>query len=203
MDSSSVIWEKTMDLLKDELSQMSFESWIKPIRPIGISGNEISLCVPNSAVKDMLLQRYGEIVTSTLRSVSLSNELTPSYILEKDLQFDTDVEKSRINAQLNSKYTFSSFVVGKSNQLARAASVGAAETPGKLYNPLFLYSGTGLGKTHLMHAIGNYILEHNPSFNVMYVTSERFTNDLILSIQSGRNSEFREKYRGGRCTALG
>lgn len=195
MDSCSAIWEKTVDVLKDELSQMSFESWIKPIRPISISGNEITLCVPNSAIKDMLTQRYGEIVISTLRSVTLSKELYPSYVLEKDLQPKTDSDK-RINTQLNAKYTFSSFVVGKSNQLARAASIGVAESPGKRYNPLFLYSGTGLGKTHLMHAIGNYILEHNPSANVMYVTSERFTNDLILSIQTGRNTEFREKYRG-------
>ena len=134
-----------------------------------------------------------------------NKEFNISFLLEKDLNENKEKEEENIiyninsaKANLNPKYTFESFIVGDSNKFAYMAAVSVAENPGKTYNPLFLYGGVGLGKTHLLHAVGNYLNEHRPDLNVLYVTCEKFTNDFVESIRSGKdqsNLDFRDKYR--------
>lgn len=194
-NNTSVIWTRTTGLLKDELSEISFRKWIVPIRPLSLEGDRVILEVPSQDFCATLQNRYNKLLVEALREAAHHEDLTAVYITADSNRKKREQPRPKQNSQLNPRYTFSSFVVGKSNQLARAASMGAAEKPGVLYNPLFLYSGTGLGKTHLMHSIGNYIYESNPEASIMYVTSERFTTDLINAVQTGQNEEFRERYR--------
>lgn len=199
-NSTSIIWNRTAGLLRDELSDVSFKKWIIPIKPVSLERDHVILEVPSNDFIVTLEERYNHMVLDALRSASHDDNITAVYVTPDSPEVNK-LHKQRLNASGNAnnllkpRYTFNTFIVGRSNQLARAAAIGAAESPGNLYNPLFLYSGTGLGKTHLMHAIGNYIFENNPSANIMYVTSERFTIDLISSLQTGRNEEFRERYR--------
>lgn len=194
--AAEVLWDRTVDLLKDELSQVSYEVWIQPLKAISLLGEKLTLQAPTALIRDTVQKRYADMIIQSLHAIDGGAGLEPVYILSSEEVKPKPAPRPNPNLALNPRYTFSTFVVGRSNQFARAASIGAAESPGNRYNPLFIYSGTGLGKTHLMHAIGNYISEHNPYANIMYVTSERFTIDLISSLQSGRNAEFRERYRG-------
>lgn len=199
------VWDKTLKLIKTELTEVSFNTWLKTIDPICIKGNKFVLSVPNDFNKEILENRYVSLISNALKHVTnkdyqlefiTPNELSKYEFSENQenpqrfnpsLEFDTP--------RLNPKYVFDEFVIGNSNRFAHAASLAVAESPAKAYNPLFIYGGVGLGKTHLMHAIGHYILEQNPSSKVVYVTSEKFTNELINSIKDDKNTEFRDKYR--------
>lgn len=197
-NSTSVIWNRTAGFLRDELSDLSYSRWIKPIRPVSFEAGRVVLEVPNTDVQETLQTRYSDLMLDALRMATNDEEAMPVYVTPSEAPRVADSPRERLQAMhnpLKPRYTFDTFVVGKSNQLARAASMGAAESPGRLYNPLFLYSGTGLGKTHLMHAIGNTVYKNNPNANIRYVTSEHFTSDLIFSLKNGQNVEFRERYR--------
>lgn len=200
------LWDKTLDIIKSELSEVSFNTWIKSCEPISISSDTLKISVPNSFTQDILDKRYKDLVANSIKAVC-SKLYTIEFIIMSD-NYDKDEIKSNnprksksiivndeMSSTLNPKYTFNSFVIGNSNRFAHAASLAVAESPAKAYNPLFIYGGVGLGKTHLMHAIGHYILDGNPNAKVVYVSSEKFTNELINAIKDDKNEEFRNKYR--------
>lgn len=199
------IWDKTLKLIKTELTEVSFNTWLKTIDPVCIRGTKFVLSVPNEFNKEILENRYVALISNALQQIS-NREFQLEFILPNELSkfeaTETNVNPQKFtNTQdfdtpkLNPKYVFDEFVIGNSNRFAHAASLAVAESPAKAYNPLFIYGGVGLGKTHLMHAIGHYILDQNPASKVVYVTSEKFTNELINSIKDDKNTEFRDKYR--------
>ncbi|MFZ5353897.1 MAG: chromosomal replication initiator protein DnaA [Bacillota bacterium] len=194
------IWDKTLEIIKVELTEVSFNTWLKAIQPILITENSFSFSVPDDFTKGILEARYVTLIRNALKQVT-SHYFDIKFVLAtEENQIEQVPEKSveadeQTNSSLNPKYTFDTFVIGNSNRLAHAASVAVAESPAKAYNPLFIYGGVGLGKTHLMHAIGHYIIKQNKKAKVVYVSSETFTNELINSIRDDRNVEFRNKYR--------
>ena len=198
------LWDKTLDIIKSELSEVSFNTWIKSCEPMSISSDTIKISVPNSFTQDILDKRYKDLLVNSIKVVCSKLYKIEFIIMSDDYDNDEnntpEVSKSIIvndemSSTLNPKYTFKSFVIGNSNRFAHAASLAVAESPAKAYNPLFIYGGVGLGKTHLMHAIGHYILASNPNAKVVYVSSEKFTNELINAIKDDKNEEFRNKYR--------
>lgn len=193
------LWQESLKLIKAELTDVSFNTWIKTIEPLTIKDNTVILCVPNDFTKGILESRYTNLVANAIKKVSSKN-YNINFIMESEI--DRYIDKSKKESEnfdsspmLNPKYTFDTFVIGNSNRFAHAASLAVAEAPAQAYNPLFIYGGVGLGKTHLMHAIGHYILSQNSNTKVLYVTSEKFTNELINSIRDDKNEEFRNRYR--------
>lgn len=196
------LWQKTLNLLKNELTEISFNTWIKTIEPISISQNTIYLGVPAEFNKGILESRYSVLIKNAVRQIT-----SREYAIEFAIPSQDDNKKysagqgemgnneESIVSLLNPKYTFDTFVIGNGNRFAHAAALAVAESPAKAYNPFFIYGGVGLGKTHLMHAIGHFILSQNPSQKVLYVSSEKFTNELINAIKDDKNEEFRSKYR--------
>ena len=190
---------KAKELLKGEVTGISYNTWIKDLEIASIDNNEIVLLAQNPVHLDMLESRYLDLIQNTFRFIT-NVDYNIKMVLEDDKKSGEevvikDLPTTYSNSNLNPKYTFDSFVVGDNNRFAHAAALAVAEAPAKAYNPLFLYGGVGLGKTHLMHAIGNEILKNNKNSNVLYVTSERFTNHLINAIKDGKNEAFRNKYR--------
>ena len=202
------LWEKTLNIIKGEMSEVSFNTWIKSCEPISISSNTIKISVPNSFTQDILEKRYKDLVVNSIEA-ACSKLYGVDFIVASDIQEVDEKEEKNTNlddkssvtvndemsSTLNPKYTCDSFVIGNSNRFAHAASLAVAEAPAKAYNPLFIYGGVGLGKTHLMHAIGHYALQNNSNAKVVYVSSEKFTNELINAIKDDKNEEFRNKYR--------
>lgn len=191
------IWNRTLDLLKDEMTDISYNTWILTIEPISIDSNTITLGVPADFQKGILESRYSYLIKNSLKQITHKDYniyfTVPSQAQVKPAAQDYSEDTSGLI--LNPKYTFDTFVIGNGNRFAHAASLAVAEAPAKAYNPLFLYGGVGLGKTHLMHAIGHFVLSQNPSLKVLYVSSEKFTNELINAIKDSKNEEFRYKYR--------
>lgn len=195
LDSISTIWEKVKELLGDEVSKVSFDTWIKPITPVMYDGKKVTLRVPFGVNKNMIMTKYFSLIESCLESAT-GERLEIEVNVEEDEKAAAQGDDWVVeNNELNPKYTFSSFVVGNNNQLAYVASLAVAERPGTTYNPLFLYGGSGLGKTHLMQAIGNYYLENYPDKKILYTTSEKFTYELVTAIREKTNQAFRNKYR--------
>lgn len=192
------IWTKTLELLKNEMTEISFNTWILTIEPISMDSNTINLGVPADFQKGILESRYSFLIKTTLKQITHRdyniNFIIPSQTPVSKPQV-TDYNDESSASFLNPKYTFDTFVIGNGNRFAHAASLAVSEAPAKAYNPLFLYGGVGLGKTHLMHAIGHFVLSQNPSSKVLYVSSEKFTNELINAIKDDKNEEFRYKYR--------
>ncbi|MBA5852000.1 chromosomal replication initiator protein DnaA [Clostridium sp. cel8] len=198
------LWDKALNIIKNGLTEVSFNTWIKSITPISIEKNTIKLSVPNELTRGVLNNKYKDQITKALKILT-SKKYNIEFLISEDDEAITSDELNKIknknksntksDTMLNPKYTFDSFVVGNSNRFAHAASLAVAESPAKAYNPLFIYGGVGLGKTHLMHAIGHYILKNNKSLKVVYVSSEKFTNELVNSIKDDKNVEFRNKYR--------
>lgn len=198
---------KTKELLKDEVTPISFNTWFKTLQIQSISNNHIVFTAVSEFQKDMIENKYNSLLLNTLSYITNKNWTFSVIDLSKDEEENMEVviseKKSNVSetelelnhSSLNPKYTFDTFVVGNNNRFAHAASLAVANSPGNSYNPLFLYGGVGLGKTHLMHAIGNRVLEDNNSSNVLYVTSEKFTNQLINAIKDNKNEIFRNKYR--------
>lgn len=193
------IWQKALNILKKEFtSEVGFNTWIEPIEPISMNSDTVILCVPNEFLVKILDSRYSLLIQAAIQQITLKEYtikfVLPSFVKEQASD-EISVTENTINPMLNPKYTFDKFVIGNNNRFAHAAALAVAEAPAKAYNPLFLYGGVGLGKTHLMHAIGHYVLSQNPRTRVLYVSSEKFTNELINSIKDDRNEEFRNKYR--------
>ena len=197
------IWAQFLEQLKGtDISPVSISTWFLPMKPLKIEGNYFYITVPNAFIKNFLTnnKNYQDTILHILQNIT--GQLFELIILE-DSEMGSNVEPVTPNlsqtidkSRLNPKYTFDSFVVGKANEFAHAASLAVAENAEAAHsNPLFIYGGVGLGKTHLMQAIGHFMLKHDNNKRVLYVTSEQFTNELVNSIQTRRNEEFREKYR--------
>ncbi len=198
-DEIDEIWKRTCAPLKDALAEVSYETWIATLKPLDAVGDRFLLEASTPFHRNMITSRYSELVRNALRAATRRD-----YELEVYLPGETAGDRRRPEPEpgigayangLNPKYTFDTFVIGNSNRFAHAASLAVAESPADAYNPLFLYGGVGLGKTHLMHAIGHHMLRENPAIKLVYITSENFTNELISAIQNNRNTEFRERFR--------
>ena len=192
---------KAKELLKDETTKISYETWIKNLEIQSADNNNIVLLATSTFQKDAIEARYHDLLTNTFNFITnkdcsvsiISKEEVPATSESAPVSIDANYGYS--NSTLNPKYTFDSFVVGNNNRFAHAAALAVAEAPATSYNPLFIYGGVGLGKTHLMHAIGNSILKNNRDSKILYVTSEKFTNQLINAIKDNKNEQFRTKYR--------
>ncbi len=201
-------WEEIKITIKKEydLSDISFKTWIAPLKFYEVDNNIVKIVIPSDQAQSVsyISSKYKSYFQVSI-SEMFNQEYDISFLLEKDLNNNTEKEKENIiyninsvKANLNPKYNFDTFVVGSNNKFAHSAALAVAESPGEVYNPLFLYGGAGLGKTHLMHSIGHFILEQNPEMKVLYVNSESFTNEVIESIRSGNAASMtnlREKYR--------
>lgn len=194
---------KAKELLKEETTRISYETWIKGLEIQSQNDNNIVLLTSNEFQKNIVYSKYHDLLTNTFNFLT-NMECTVTIVSKEELEQTLNEPTSNIlpeppinygSTNLNSKYTFSSFVVGNNNKFAHAAALAVAEAPASSYNPLFIYGGVGLGKTHLMHAIGNEILKNNKNAKVLYVTSETFTNQLINAIKDNKNDQFRNKYR--------
>ena len=194
-------WEKTLEILKPELSEVSFETWFLPLTPLKIdeSASLIYLRPAEEIQQSILTNRYLHILEASIKSA-----FGKKYSVVFDVVNSTP-KKSSSGSSLdnnfkheyyfNPRYNFSSFVVGSNNKYAHAAAVAVAEAPSEAYNPLFIYGGSGLGKTHLMHSIGHFILKNSPNLKVLYVSSEMFTNEFIDALGKRKMHEFKNKYR--------
>ena len=198
-------WDFILSTFKEEhdIQDISFNTWIKPLKVYKLDGNVITLTYSSSEMGIVYIEkRYLKFLEITICEV-MNKEYTVRLIsLEEKDEEELKKKISSVSTtnnvatqNLNPNYTFNTFVVGTNNNLAHAASLAVAETPGKIYNPLFIYGGAGLGKTHLMQAIAHFIIASDPSKKVLYVTSETFTNELIESVKTNKNTEFRNKYR--------
>ena len=195
-------WEAILSIIELETSSVSFNTWFKDTQILDIQDNILILSVKNEFTKEILNTRYLELIRNSALQV-LNKEYTIKFVLPNE---QTNLEQNNRKTEqvqdplnnpsnLNPRYVFDSFVVGNSNRMAHAAALAVAEAPARAYNPLFLYGGVGLGKTHLMHSIAHFILDQNPNAKVIYASSEKFTNELINSIRDDKNESFRNKYR--------
>lgn len=205
------IWEKTVNLLKDKISEQNINTWIKPIVLIDIKNSVVEAEVPNKFIKDWIKENYQKLIEETLDIQGYKNHRLNlsinKQIKKTNKEISTEpreeVKEKRINENIkeieipniNPKYTFDTFVSGSSNQFAHAAALAVSNNPATTYNPLFIYGGVGLGKTHIIHAIGNQILKDNKSMKICYYSSEKFTNELINSLRHAKMDEFRNKFR--------
>lgn len=204
-------WDDILLHLKKEheIMDVSFKTWLVPLKVHAVEGHVVKILAPDANFITYIRKKYGLILQVTIEEVT-GFSCTVEFITEDSIKSKEKPEKQLIpaaadinqtalqNANLNPRYTFDTFVVGANNNLAHAAALAVAESPGEVYNPLFIYGGVGLGKTHLMHSIAHFILKNNPEAKILYVTSEKFTNELIDAIRNKNNistTEFREKYR--------
>ena len=214
------LWEHVLTQLKPELKDETFDLWLKPLRAIRSEGNEFVLQVPNRFFSDWIKAHYQARIEALLsemagKTLQLSFETQGDESFSKPPQeniISTDVKLTSGSAlkthsfadelRLESKYNFKNFVVGPSNRFAEAAAEAVAKDPGRTYNPLFIYGGVGLGKTHLLHSIARHISQNNPTHRVMYVPSERFINEFIDAIRFEKMKDFRAKYRSVDCLLI-
>ncbi len=204
MDNINDLLIKAKDLLKNETTQITFDTWIQPLEIKSFDDNTIILIASTSFQKDTIESKYIDLITNTFNYITnkkctviikLKNEITENIDKQPENNNVFVNNKTILNSGLNPKYTFDTFVVGSNNKFAQAAAMGVAENPGSKFNPFFIYGGVGLGKTHLMQAIGNEVLRNNPNASVLYVSSENFTNQLINALKDQSMDKFREKYR--------
>jgi len=210
-------WKEAYNIIKENVSEQNFETWIKPLRIMSIDEQDARLAVPNRFFRDWLTDNYQNVIADSLRAATgrsyridfvITHEkrqqenLAVSLPAEKDSRPPKKSLRVQPLTSLNPNYTFERFVIGASNQFAHAASVAVAEQPAKNYNPLFIYGGVGLGKTHLLNAIGLHTLTTNPDMNVFYVSAESFMNELINCIRFDKMPKFREKYRNIECLLI-
>lgn len=203
MSTLETVWPKILEGLQHDLSETSYNTWVHPVIPLSLNNDQLLIQVPSPIHKN-----YWErnIMTKFLENSYrlFEREIIPKLVVEGDESLTAAphtpptaevIEEDATNSVLNPKYTFDTFVIGKGNQMAHAAALVVAEEPGSIYNPLFFYGGVGLGKTHLMHAIGHQLLTNNPKAKIKYVSSENFTNDFITSIKNNEMDKFRQEYR--------
>lgn len=217
------IWVRCKDKLKESFNEKVFNVWIKPIMPLEVTDTYYKVAVKNDFFKTMLEENYAQVIEGVLAGIMSKNikliietmdngssgseaaEEMPAVPAKREQQQlfneNTSVQQPD-ESNLNPKYVFETFVIGNSNRFAHAAAQAVANDPAHAYNPLFLYGGVGLGKTHLMHAIGNRIKQNNPSMEVLYTSSEKFTNEIINSIQNKTTEAFRQKYRNIDCLII-
>jgi chromosomal replication initiator protein len=192
------LWSRLLAVLEGQVPESALESWLRPCRLLAVDGNRLRVVAPNKFTRDWIGEHHVGTIQAAARTVLGGN---PQVSIEMDAEPERSSTTSRERIpgaaldDLTPRYTFGSFVVGSSNQFAQAACQAVAELPGKAYSPLFLYGGVGLGKTHLLHAVGHEMARLHPSLRLLYLSSERFTNELINAIRYDRTGEFRAKYR--------
>src|SRR5207247_7666627 len=224
MDATHV-WRAALGELQVSLSPANYETWLRDTQLLDVDEQRFRIAVPNGFAKDWLETRYRSLISQTLARIvgysvqveffvgaadpvsdgapadEAQGSLPPQPVAQASAPSpQVRLESTRVGGEggasnINPRYTFANFIVGSANRLAHAASLSVAERPGHAYNPLFLYGGVGLGKTHLMHAIGNQVIAKFPRKKVVYATSEKFTNEFITSIQTGKFDDFRARYR--------
>ncbi len=188
-------WQRVLEIIQPEMVGISFDTWVKPLTPISMDDSTIYLKASSQFQKNTVDIKYKELIKIGFKHVT-NKDYSINIVLDNVQEAEPKEQKISVtNNPLNPKYTFDTFVIGENNRFAHAAALAAAESLGKAYNPLFLYGGVGLGKTHLMHAIGNFVLTQNSDAKVLYITSEKFTNELINAIQNNTTEDFRNKYR--------
>ena len=196
-------WDEILRHVRDEhdLSEVSFSTWIRPLRIHEVEDSVVTILVPTEQVGlDYVSKRYKLPIKAAIGELTGLN-CEVYFVLPEDIEKTASEKEARqlsLGVGLNPRYTFDTFVVGSNNQFAHAASLAVAESPGSMYNPLFIYSGAGLGKTHLINSIAHFILQNHPEMKLLYVTSEQFTNDVIAAIRNGNQpvlNKMREKYR--------
>ena len=206
MDNINDLLNKAKDLLKEETTEITYATWINPLEIKSFNDNTVILIASTSFQKDTLESKYLDLITNTFNFITnkkckvvikLENEALEDETPENNNVFanNTNLAGSGLKSGLNPKYTFDTFVVGNNNRFAQAAAMGVAENPGSKWNPFFIFGGVGLGKTHLMHAIGNEVLKQNPNASILYISSESFTNQLINALRDQSMDKFRDKYR--------
>jgi chromosomal replication initiator protein len=204
MDSQKdQLWQEVLAVIQTKISLPSYNTWLKSTKASEFTDRTLVISTPNNFAKEWLESRYTRLIRDTVYEC-IGKQVEVLFINEEDIQepsepprklvLQTPVQEDNPN-MLNPKYTFETFVIGPGNRFAHAASLAVAEAPANAYNPLFLYGGVGLGKTHLMHAIGHYVQENNPGMRVLYISSEKFTNEFINAIRDNRGESFRVKYR--------
>lgn len=211
------VWQNVLKIIEREImTPVSYKTWFVPIKPVRLDGETLTLSVPNQMIKDLLDQKYMDLLVNSASHIldqKIDIDIQVGHVPEKKSvpeEKKPEVKKVETpqptppvretpdknnNGSLNPKYTFDTFVIGNSNRFAHAACLAVADSPNETYNPLFIYGGVGLGKTHLMHAIGHQIQQRNHDAKVVYVSSEKFMNEMIHSIQNNSNEAFRQKYR--------
>lgn len=225
------LWNKILMQMEEKVAPVVFNTWIKALIPINITNDTFEIGAPKNFVKEWIEDHYADQLSSIINelcnqemklvitNIELKDDFDYSQKIEQSNKNVTEIKEEvkkithstpnptpfnteELDASINPKYTFDTFVIGNSNRFAHAASLAVSEVPAKVYNPLFLYGGVGLGKTHLMHAIGQKIKSNNPSSRVLYISSEKFTNELINSIRDGNPEKFRQKYRTIDCLLI-
>ncbi|MEH7303883.1 chromosomal replication initiator protein DnaA [Neobacillus drentensis] len=207
MENIADLWHAALANIEKKISKPSFDTWLKSTKAHSLQGDLLIITAPNEFARDWLEERYSQLISGILYEIT-GEELSVKFIIpqnQKDAENEVQLPPKKVKKDddhgefpqgiLNQKYTFDTFVIGSGNRFAHAASLAVAEAPAKAYNPLFIYGGVGLGKTHLMHAIGHYVLDHNPAAKVVYLSSEKFTNEFINSIRDNKAENFRNKYR--------
>lgn len=192
------LWEQILDIIVKRMDSRIFNGWFKKIKFISFSNNTLSLGVPSKYFYNWVKEHYLDLIEEALldinkKNVSVNFVVTPT--LYDDNNKNLHIESPSPQSYLNKKYTFDNFIIGESNQLAHAASLAVAESPARAYNPLFIYGGVGLGKTHLMQAIGHFIINKNNKIRISYISTEAFFNQFVAAIQNGTMGDFRNKYR--------
>ena len=195
-------WNDILEFMKTEynLTTVAYNTWLLPLAVHSVKGNTIIISIDDSKVGafsvDFIKNKYGQFLKTAIAEM-LHKDYEIQYVLLSNAPVESAPVRRKNDSynNLNPKYTFDTFVIGNNNKFAHAAALAVAESPGQVYNPLFIYGGVGLGKTHLMHSVAHYFLENNPDAKVMYITSEKFTTELIHAIRNQTTIEFREKYR--------
>jgi chromosomal replication initiator protein len=201
------LWDEILSRVETKVNRHSFYTWFKPTTFLAADGQSVTVRVPNPLFKDWLMKHYAGVISEAMNEVKqpnlavnfvaeLQNEGAPAALsVDEAVAFENEPPPAPGPAGLNPRYTFDTFIVGSSNQFAHAACRAVAEAPSRSYNPLFIYGGVGLGKTHLMHAVGQYVLQHDRSLKLTYISSERFMNEMINAVRYDRIIDFRERYR--------
>jgi len=193
------IWQHILEHVRRNITEVEYHTWFERIRPLGIKDGVLELGVPTSFALDWIRKHYAGLLEEALallgaQAPRFDLRVVPSPAVQEEI-FQPKEKEAEGKTRLNPKYTFENFVVGPNNSMAHAAAVAVAESPGRAYNPLFIYGGVGLGKTHLMHAVGHSVAKRFPHLKIEYVSTETFTNELINAIREDRMAEFRERYR--------
>lgn len=194
MYSSSYIWAKVLAYMEEKLSDTVVSAWFEDVEILELTDTKIVFFSPTPFRKDIILRRYSDYVKDAMQEL-FHTQVEVRVLDETEIDAYRGSKNSSDFIEFNPQFTFESFVVGNSNSMAHAAAMAAAEHPGSVYNPLFIYGQSGLGKTHLLYAIANKIHRDHPDYKIVYIRSDQFTNDLIDAVRNGRNIEFRSKYR--------
>ena len=195
MNSNEEVWDKVLEMLESELTPTAIKTWFGSCRVISLRDNLLVLHTPSEFSRDVITSRYSAGIGNALKEI-FGNEFDLRVICDSELdKYEAEKKAGSANTFDGDQFTFDKFIVGNSNRFAYAAAVAVAKNPAKTYNPLFIYGESGLGKTHLLYSIGHEIKNTFPKFRIVYIKGDDFTNELINAIQTGKNNEFREKYR--------